>query len=74
MTTQHELTEREREISRLEDEIIAAWVAGGGKFPQTAFAALLSGAKAACYPGFSSDRAADMALDRLRRVAALVRS
>lgn len=72
MTTQYELTERDREISRLEDEIIAAWVATGGKLPQTAFSALLAGAKAACDPG--GDYATDRALERLRRIAEAVRS
>lgn len=75
MSTQHELTERDREIGALEDEIIKAWVASGGSLPQDAFVALLSGAKTACeQANYADPAAADRALDRLRRVAEAVRS
>lgn len=76
MTTQHELTERDREIGRLEDEIIAAWVKGDTRLPLGAFEALMSSAKIACEQDRPSDAraAAERALDRLRRAAEAVQS
>lgn len=74
MSTQLELTERDREIGQLETEIIKAWASNGGRLPQDAFVALLSGAKAACEHYANPEAAADRALDRLRRVAEAVKS
>lgn len=77
MTTQHEMTERDREIGRLEDEIIKAWAASGGKLPQDAFTALLISTKIACEqtdPSINPGAAADRALARLRTAAEAARS
>jgi hypothetical protein len=75
MTTQHESTERDREIGVLETEIIRAWGATGGKLPQDTLTALLVSAKVACDPvRFDAQGAADRALERLRRGAEAVRS
>jgi hypothetical protein len=75
VTTQHELTERDREISRLEDELIAAFLEG--RLTQDAFARLLTSTKIAAeglLPLSDPQAAADRALDRLRRAAEAVRS
>lgn len=75
MTTQHELTERDREIGRLEDELIAAFT--DGRLTDRAFSLLLTGAKLAAeepLPMSSPLPAAERALDRLRRAAEAVRS
>jgi hypothetical protein len=72
VSTQHELTERDQEIGRMENEIIKAWVASGGKLPQDTFTALLTGAKIACEQ--TDGAAADRALNRLRRAVEGVRS
>lgn len=75
MTTLPELTERDREIGRLESEIIEAWVAADGKLPHDTFVVLMSSAKNACDPFQPrSDDAADRALDRLRSAAEATRS
>lgn len=75
MTTQHELTERDREVGVLETEIIRAWSASGGRLPHDALTALLVSAKVACDPvRFDGQGAADRALERLRRAAEAVRS
>lgn len=75
MTTQHELTERDREIGRLEDELIAAFLED--RLTERAFSLLLSSTKIAAdgiLPLAASQAAADRALDRLRRAAEAVRS
>lgn len=74
-TTQYELTGRDREIGRLETEIIQAWVASGERLPQDALTALLSSAKIACEPvRVNPEGAADRALVRLRQAAEAVQS
>jgi hypothetical protein len=75
VTTQHELTERDREVGILETAIIRAWGASGGRLPQDTLTALLVSAKVACDPvRFDAQDAADRALERLRRAAEAVQS
>lgn len=70
VSTQHEMTEREREVGALETVIIEAWIANDGRLPEATLVALLVGAKTACDAVLTDPEGrADRALARLRKAA-----